>query len=190
MSELQRQVERIRAQNVASQPVHRGRASLFMSPSEAAGIDMSVVLDAAQNGLMILNQYDSRFGVYSDNLLHSSSVAVQRELKSKEENATLDKEIHMLLSLLSLFSSDLAAHSVLEYLIQRYRIHELNSDALIRCLLGIHDTKVWKAPYSLVNSLTNLKSRVIILSTCSIFCTDFCKDHPIEYNLRIPLGIP
>lgn len=143
MTTLEDQVNLLRQRNVGSaQPVHRGRSSLFMASAEAAGVDMQTVLDAAQNGLSTLSQYDGRFGTYSDSLLHPSSVSLQRELKTKEENAALDKEIHGLLSLLSLFASELPAHKVLEYLVQRYRVNELNGDALLSCLLPIHDCKV------------------------------------------------
>ncbi len=34
-------------------------------------------------------------------------------------------------------------HKVLEYLIRRYRIHELNVDNLIKCILHLHDSKIF-----------------------------------------------
>ena len=144
-SELQRQVQVLHTQNAGAyvNPVYRGRASLFLTASEAAAVDMGTVLEAAQNGLMTLNQYEGRFGFYTENLLHPSSVSVQRELKTKEENASLDKDINGLLALLSLYAPQAAAHKVLEYLIQRYRVHELNCNSLLRCLLSIHDTKIF-----------------------------------------------
>ena len=145
MTELQRQVRLLQSQNAGAQanPLTKGRASLFLNTSEAAALDFAVVLEAAQNGLQTLNQYDGRFGGYLESLLHPSSVSLQRELKTKEENAGLDKDLHSLLSLLSLYASQAATHKVLEYLIQRYKVHELNSTGLLRCLLCIHDTKIF-----------------------------------------------
>lgn len=62
-----------------------------------------------------------------------------------QENDELDQLISDFLKLLSPYASEHAAHTVLEYLIRRYRINEMNADALIRCLLPFHDTKVRSA---------------------------------------------
>lgn len=143
MSELSQQISRIRSQNLLSvAPLKQGRPSLFLSPKEAAGIDIDQVYDAAINGLKTLNQYDGRLSAFQDGLLHPSSMSVQRELKTLSENQSLDKEISILLEHLSIFAGERSAHLVLEYLIRRYRINELNADALIRCLISTHDSKV------------------------------------------------
>lgn len=86
-SELERQVQRIRKEQIRAQSVSHGRASLFLSPAEAAGIDIDVVHEAAHKALMTLMQYDGRFGPFTESLLHPSSVSVQRELKTKEVRA-------------------------------------------------------------------------------------------------------
>jgi U3 small nucleolar RNA-associated protein 10 len=44
--------------------------------------------------------------------------------------------------MLSPYILEPAAHQVLEYLIRRYRINELNVDILIKSVLPIHDSKV------------------------------------------------
>lgn len=143
MTELSQQISQIRSNALLSAPpIKQGRASLFLSPKEASGVDIDHVYDAAINGLNILNQYDGRFSSFKDGLLHTSSMTVQRELKTKVENQSLDKEISILLEYLSIFAAEPSTHLVLEYLIRRYRIHELNSDALLRCLLSVHDSKV------------------------------------------------
>eukprot|EP01041_Mallomonas_annulata_P002411 gene2411-4680_t len=152
-TELQRQVNRLRTEVIQSAPIHQGRASLFLSPSEAAGVDIETIYDAATNGLRTLQQYDERFSKFFDNLLHPSSQSLQRELKTVEENKTLEKDIKKLLDLLALFADEISTHKVLEYLIRRYRVHELNSDFLIRCMLPYHNTKIF--------------ARIIQLSTIS-----------------------
>eukprot|EP01036_Dinobryon_divergens_P058723 gene58723-78345_t len=83
-TELQRQVNRLRTEVIQSAPIHQGRASLFLSPSEAAGVDIETIYDAATNGLRTLQQYDERFSKFFDNLLHPSSQSLQRELKTVE----------------------------------------------------------------------------------------------------------
>ena len=141
-SELQSQIASIRKQHIQAAPLHQGRPSLFLSPQEAAAVDVRTVYDAAVSGLSSLRQYDARFEVYFDNLLHPSSVDVQRELKTPEENKLIDEQVAGLLRLLSLFAHNPEGHLVLEYLIRRFRIHEMNTDALLKCMLVTHDTKV------------------------------------------------
>lgn len=141
-SELQRQFNQIKAKQISNEPIHKGRPSLFLSPKDAAGVDTEEVFDAAFQGLVTLQQYDSRFASFGESLLHSSSVHLQRELKTTEENCSLNSEIKSLLSLLSLFANEKSSHKVIEYLIRRYRIHELNATDLIQYMLPIHDTKV------------------------------------------------
>ena len=143
MSELQRQVDTLRSQGIVASQLDQSRASLFLSSNEAS-VDVNVVLEAARNGLSTLSQYDDRFASFGEHrgLLSTNSVSVQRELKTLDENKSLDKEISNLLDLLSLFADDPMTHKVLEYLIRRYRVHELNVDSLLRSMIVIHDTKV------------------------------------------------
>ena len=70
-------------------------------------------------------------------------MSLQRELKTKEENKAIDKEIKDLLKLLSLYATEPSAHKVLEYLFQRYKINELNVDALLSYTIHVHDTKIF-----------------------------------------------
>lgn len=143
MTELSQQINRIRSQNLLSAtPLSQGRPSLFLSAKEAAGVDIEQVHDAAVNGLKVLSQYDGRLSAFLDGILHSSSMTVQRELKTADENQCLDKEISILLEHLSIFASEPSTHLVLEYLIRRYRVNEFNCDALLRCLISTHDSKV------------------------------------------------
>lgn len=143
MTELSQQINRIRSQNLLSvAPVSQGRPSLFLSAKDAAAVDIDTVYDAALNGLKTLNQYDGRLSAFQDGILHPSSMTVQRELKTAAENQSLDKEITILLEHLSIFAAEPSAHLVLEYLIRRYRVHELNCDALLRCLISTHESKV------------------------------------------------
>ena len=142
-SELAQQISRIRTQNLQSAgPIRQGVPSLFLSPKEAAGIDIDQTYDAALNGLITLSQYDSRLSAFRDGILHPSSMSLQRELKTAAENQALDRDISSLLNYLSLYAGEPAAHTIIEYLIRRYRVHELNVDALIRCLIAAHDSKV------------------------------------------------
>lgn len=142
MSELQRQISALKSKHIQSQPLHEGRPSLFLSPSEAAAVDVSTIYETAIRGLNTLSQYDERLDVYKETVLHPSSVEIQRELKTVEENKAIDKSLGKLLNHLSLFVFEPNCHVVLEYLIRRYRIHELNVNMLLCCTIAAHETKV------------------------------------------------
>lgn len=85
MSELRSQVEQLRKSVVLSTGL-ANVASLFLSPSEAAKIDVAVVHAAALKSLRILAQYDHRLEQFElpNRILHVSSTSLQRELKTKE----------------------------------------------------------------------------------------------------------
>lgn len=60
----------------------------------------------------------------------------------QQENNLLNKDIDRLLHLLSPWAFEGKAHLVLEYLVRRYRVHEFNTDSLLKSLLVSHDSKV------------------------------------------------
>jgi hypothetical protein len=63
----------------------------------------------------------------------------------------LDITLSNFLQLLSPYASEHSAHTVLEFLIRRYRINEINADALIRCVIPYHDTKIFAKVVELSN---------------------------------------
>ena len=63
MTELQKQVTLIRKSHAAISSgvlLSDGKPSIFLTPSEAAGIDVQTVYEAATTGLDTLSQYDDR----------------------------------------------------------------------------------------------------------------------------------
>ena len=142
MSELQQQVSRFREENLVDAPVYSSTPSLFLNKKDAGNVDMETVFDAGLAGLQALSQYDKRFDIFKENIFHSSSQSVQRDLLAPEETKVLNKRICDLLKLLTLFAGEPSAHKVLEYLVRRYKVHEMNADALLKCMIAQHDTKV------------------------------------------------
>lgn len=55
----------------------------------------------------------------------------------------MNTKINSLLALLALYASEVDAHKVLDYMIRRYRIHELNASSLLQCILPHHDAKIF-----------------------------------------------
>ena len=142
MSELQQQISRFREENLVDAPVYASTPSLFLNKKDAGSVDMETVFDAGLCGLQALSQYDGRFSSFMENIFHPSSQTVQRDLLAPEETKVLNKRITDLLRLLTLFAGEPSAHKVLEYLVRRYKVHELNVDALLKCMIAQHDTKV------------------------------------------------
>jgi U3 small nucleolar RNA-associated protein 10 len=134
MSELQQQVSRFREENLVDAPVYSSTPSLFLNKKDAGNVDMETVFDAGLAGLQALSQYDKRFDIFKENIFHSSSQSVQRDLLAPEETKVLNKRICDLLKLLTLFAGEPSAHKVLEYLVRRYKVHEMNADALLKCV--------------------------------------------------------
>ena len=83
---LQQQVQRHREKHILATPIHKGRPSLFLSPKEAAAVDVAIILDNAVKGLRDLTQYDPRFHPYLNTLFADTSKDIQRELKTEAVN--------------------------------------------------------------------------------------------------------
>lgn len=81
-SELQQQVLRHREKHLLSAPIHKGRPSLFLSPKDAAAVDVADIYETAMTGLRALTQYESRFQPFYRTLFLESSKDLQRELKT------------------------------------------------------------------------------------------------------------
>jgi hypothetical protein len=84
MSELQRQLESHRNQTLQHTSIYSNVPSLFFTTKEAGLIEIDVVYEAAMEGIQFLNQYDSRFNAFLENILHPSSKNLQRELQNEE----------------------------------------------------------------------------------------------------------
>jgi hypothetical protein len=88
--EIERERERIMSSELQQQVtgnqkgLNKGRESLFLTPEQAARVDVADVHEAAVKGLNALCQYDDRFSVFHERILHPSSVNYQRELKTAE----------------------------------------------------------------------------------------------------------
>ena len=59
-----------------------------------------------------------------------------------QENAKIDEDINELFKILCLYVTEPSCHLILEYLIRRYRIHEMNAVELICMIIPYHDSKV------------------------------------------------
>ncbi len=143
-TELQKQVEALKSKQLQIEPLQKGRPSLFVSAKEAAGIDLEDIYEVALSALQTLIQFDKRFEDFASSLLHHSSTLSnqQRLLKTREENEDLNGQIKSLLKLLTLYINTTQSHQIIEFLIRRYNINELNVEDMVQCFLPVHNEKV------------------------------------------------
>ena len=141
-TELQKQLNQLKKTQLQIEPIQKGRPSLFLTPKEAAGIDIDSIFEVALTALNTLEQYDSRFSDFKENILHASSTETRRELNTPNEDEEVNVQVNKLLKLLCLFIDKVQSHQIIEYLIRRYHINELNIDDYIISFLPIHDSKV------------------------------------------------
>eukprot|EP01038_Epipyxis_sp_PR26KG_P011017 gene11017-14796_t len=190
-TELQKQLNLARSKQIQPRSVNDGEPSLFLTEKEASRLDLQDIYQAAVTGINILIQYDERFESFSQNVLHPSSMEIQRELRTKEENSKLDAELTKLFRLLCLYALEQPTHLILEYLIRRLRVHELNSELLISSMIVIHDSKLFgkivqlsKIEGTMWNFLSNIKKtgsplpRSVIVQVClknRLFLDTICK---------------
>lgn len=115
-------------------------ASFVYDEREATDIDNSVVLNLAKSGIEELKALEPAFARFELSLFGESTLDLHRSTMSQEENETINNSIKTFLRLLSPYFLQKPAHACLEWLIRKFRITELNLDALMDCILPYHET--------------------------------------------------
>lgn len=95
------------------------------------------------SGLEDLEKLDERFTEYRESLFSLSSKQFERSVQTSDVNKKLDEVIEKFLVLLSPYFTLRSSHKALEWLVNRYHIHQFNVDAWVMCVLPFHDTKIF-----------------------------------------------
>ncbi|XP_039764313.1 HEAT repeat-containing protein 1 [Pararge aegeria] len=119
------------------------RASLLFDPKEAASKDRDTFYEIGLSGLKELIALYEGFRVYEDALFSVSSKDFERAVQTKEVNQNLDQTIEKFLFQLSPYFLLQSSHKALEWLVNRYHIHQYNQDAIIALILPYHETKIF-----------------------------------------------
>jgi hypothetical protein len=117
--------------------------SLFPPSDEAAHVDSTEVLEAAQEGLSHLVSVDARFEAFGSTLFNADAPA--RELLTASENVGVDAAISSYLRAVSPYVTLKPAQLTLEHLVRRYAVYKHNFGSLMACLLPWHDTPLFAA---------------------------------------------
>ncbi|XP_072937349.1 HEAT repeat-containing protein 1 [Epargyreus clarus] len=131
------------------------RASLLFDPKEAALKDRDTFYEIGISGLTELIALYEGFRVFEDTLYSVSSKDFERAVQSKEVNKNLDQTIEKFLLQLSPYFLLQSAHKALEWLVNRYHIHEYNQDAIMALILPYHETKIFIRFIQLFNIKSN-----------------------------------
>ncbi|VVC93212.1 unnamed protein product [Leptidea sinapis] len=140
---LTEQLRKLAAPQTSIYKDDKKRASLLFDPKEAALKDRDTFYDIGLSGLKELIALYEGFRVYEDSLFSISSKDFERGVQSKEANKNLDQTIEKFLMQLSPYFVLQSSHKALEWLVNRYHIHEYNQDAIMALILPYHETKIF-----------------------------------------------
>lgn len=119
------------------------KASLLFNPKEAALKDRDTFYEIGISGLNELVALYEGFRLYENTLFSQSSKDFERAVQSKEVNKNLDRTIEKFLYQVSPYLLLQSSHKALEWLVNRYHIHQYNQDAIMALILPYHETKIF-----------------------------------------------
>lgn len=140
---LAQQLQKLKAPQSSIYKESTIQVSLLFNPSEAASKDRDTFYEIGLSGLQELIALCPDFSTYQDTLFSRSSKEFERAVQSKEVNQNLDQNIEKFLLQLSPYYLLQSAHKTLEWLINRYHIHQYNQDAMMALILPYHGTMIF-----------------------------------------------
>lgn len=127
------------------------KASLLFDPREAALKDRNTFYELGLSGLQELITLDAKFETFEETLFNKSSIDFERAVQTQEVNKNLNADIHKFLVELSPYLQLQSAHKALEWLVNRYSVHNYNSRALVALILPYHETKIFVRIVQILN---------------------------------------
>ncbi|KAL4720274.1 hypothetical protein ACJJTC_001381 [Scirpophaga incertulas] len=140
---LAEQLKRLSAPQSSIYREDKKKASLLFDPKEAALKDRDTFYEIGLSGLHELIELYVGFRVYEDSLFSVSSKDFERALQSKEINKNLDSTIEKFLLELSPYFLLQSSHKALEWLVNRYQIHQYNQNEIMALILPYHGSKIF-----------------------------------------------
>lgn len=140
---LAAQLEKLRAPQTSILQQDKKRPSLLFDPKEASNYDRQTIYELGVAGLDELKTLNARFLEFESTLFDLSSLSFERAVQSKDVNNKLDSNIKKFFYLLSPYFLLKPAHKALEWLVQRFHIHEYNIDDLLMLALPYHESRIF-----------------------------------------------
>ena len=149
MSSLSEQLAQVAASNATvafdrkrRQKLHS--ASLIYNPKTAATQDYDFIFDNAVNALNELIDIDPRFTIFTKSLFSETSINIDRNVQSKEENKNLDAAINSYLLLVSSRWNLTPTLHATEWLVRRFQIHIVNAEMFLLSTLNYYQSPVFQ----------------------------------------------
>lgn len=155
MSSLTDQLAQVAASNASvafdrkkRQKLHS--ASLIYNPKTAATQDYETIFENALGALQELCDIEPRFQVFSKTLFSETSITIDRNVQSKEENKNLDNAINAYLLMVSSKWHLAPALHATEWLVRRFQIHVHNTEILLLSTLNYYQSPIFKRILNIV----------------------------------------
>lgn len=116
-----------------------GKSYLF-TPTQAAAMDLNQVHNIGLSGFEELLQLDPSMEEFEEELFSDASKSTDRMMLAKEENKRLNKTLEACLCRLSQWLGLKAGAKCFEWLVRRFRVHEMNVESCVRAFLPYHES--------------------------------------------------
>ncbi|WVF68418.1 hypothetical protein IAT40_003183 [Kwoniella sp. CBS 6097] len=143
MSSLAAQLQNIASLDAARLNSRYGAPSsksYLFPPKVASTHDLDSIFALAQSGFEELLSLDPDIEEFEDELFSERAKRTDRMMLSKEENEALDEVIARCLRRLGRWIGVMAGGKCIEWLVRRFRIHEMNADVLLEVFLPYHES--------------------------------------------------
>lgn len=140
---LAAQLKKLTAPQTSILQRDKKRPSLLFDPKEAASIDRDTFYEIGISGLRELQDLNADFIVFESSLFSKTSKNVERAVEDTITNVKLNKSIKRFLMLLSPYLLLKSAQKALEWLINRFSIHEYNEEDFFKLIFPYHETNIF-----------------------------------------------
>lgn len=116
------------------------RPSFLFDEREAAGYDNEAILQLGEEGFHSLCELDPTLRVFEDRIFNPRLLRTDLSTLTGKERKEVNEEVDEFLILLSPHFQEKSCHKVMEWLVRKWRVNEVNVDALMICILPHHDS--------------------------------------------------
>jgi hypothetical protein len=134
---LEQQLLNLQSKSIISS---KKKPSLLFDVKQAADIDRETIFIVSFKALEELEAQEPRFAQFKQNLFSNASKDNDRNLMTKIQNQQINEQISLFLRYLSPFYLQSQSFKVLEWLIRRFEINEMNVSVILECILPFHET--------------------------------------------------
>ncbi|WVQ84520.1 hypothetical protein IAT38_006674 [Cryptococcus sp. DSM 104549] len=114
--------------------------SYLFTPAVASTHDLDSIFALGQSGFEELLALDSEMEAFEGELFSEAAKRTDRMMLTAEENKELDRTLEKCLRRLGKWIGVMAGGKCIEWLVRRFRVHELNAEALLQVFLPYHES--------------------------------------------------